>query len=139
MLQRKITLSTNTLFSNGGSGIYLYHSDNNSIANNTASSNLEYGINLGASDNNSVVGNVITYNAYSGIYLADSSLNTVAHNDLRFNLKECVSETWYYGTPHGGNTFYDNLCEEEAGIAGFDLGVFVLCGMGSLVILLRKK
>lgn len=63
----------------GFAGIYVYHSDQNNVANNTVLNN-EHGILLAGSDENFVEFNDVTNNTNVGIYLFSSDYNNVTNN-----------------------------------------------------------
>jgi S-layer protein (TIGR01567 family) len=65
-------------------GIYLYHSDNNTIIDNNASSSIGCGsgILLRSSDSNCIINNNASNNEYPGIYLDASGSNTITGNTL---------------------------------------------------------
>jgi len=77
------TISNNDVLVNC-EGIYLYHSDNNTIIDNNASSSVGCGsgIFLRSSDSNCIINNNASNNEYPGIYLVASGSNTIAGNTL---------------------------------------------------------
>ena len=77
------TISSNNVLINCN-GIYLYHSDNNTIIDNNASSSIGCGsgILLRSSDSNYIITNNASNNEYPGIYLVASDSNIIADNTL---------------------------------------------------------
>ncbi len=71
--------------SNGGTGIYLLCSDNNTVTGNIASNNTEYGIYSFACVNNTISANNVSSNNWAGISLENSWKNTVTRNRLTKN------------------------------------------------------
>jgi parallel beta-helix repeat protein len=70
----------------GPYGIYLSHSDYNTLTNNTAHSNYDHGIYLLYSSNNNLTNNHATSSSYSsGIKLAHSSSNSLTNNYANSN------------------------------------------------------
>ncbi|NIA09509.1 MAG: hypothetical protein GWP10_07230 [Nitrospiraceae bacterium] len=66
-------------------GIYLYHSNNNTITGNQINLNGHYGgIYLVYSNNNTINGNQVSNN-YNGIYLTNSNNNTITGNQASSN------------------------------------------------------
>ena len=82
-------IANNTVSSNRMGGIYLDHSDNNTVSNNTAWDN-RYGIKLGWSNNNKVTSNIVFSNREDGIILHTTgsfvSNNTISNN-LDFGMR----------------------------------------------------
>jgi parallel beta-helix repeat protein len=78
-----INLTDNTIM-NGESGISVYHSENNTLAENNVAQNRESGISLQASSNNTIFGNNIDGNG-EGINLRESSNNTIFGNNVTGN------------------------------------------------------
>jgi parallel beta-helix repeat protein len=66
-------------------GIYLYYSNNNIIAENQANSNWGAGIYLYYSNNNVITGNQTNSTYYYGIYLISSNNNIIAENQAISN------------------------------------------------------
>ena len=77
------TISNNDVLVNC-EGIYLYHSDNNTIIGNNASNSIGCGsgILLRSSDSNCIINNNASNNEYPGIYLDASGSNTITGNTL---------------------------------------------------------
>ncbi|MFX1346574.1 MAG: nitrous oxide reductase family maturation protein NosD, partial [Promethearchaeota archaeon] len=67
----------------GGTGIYLWHSDNNTITGNIANNN-SAGISLDGSDYNTISGNTASDNQ-QGLYLSYSNNNTILGNYANTN------------------------------------------------------
>jgi len=92
--------------------IYMFMSENITIANNTASSASFYGIYLGDSDNNTLTKNNASDNYY-GIYLSSSSNNTLTNNTANSNSHNgiCISysdnNTGYKNT--AGSNMYTGI------------------------------
>lgn len=78
-----INLTGNRIM-NGESGISIYHSENNTLAENNIVQNRESGISLQASSNNTIFGNNIDGND-EGINLGESSNNTIFGNNITDN------------------------------------------------------
>ncbi|GEM_PF-1622620 len=80
------TISSNNVLINHN-GIYLYHSDNNTIIDNNVSSSIGCGsgILLRSSDSNCIINNNASNNEYPGIYLVASGSNTITGNTLLNN------------------------------------------------------
>jgi parallel beta-helix repeat protein len=78
-----INLTGNRIM-NGESGISIYHSENNTLAENNIVQNRESGISLQASSNNTIFGNNIDGND-EGINLGESSNNTIFGNNITGN------------------------------------------------------
>ena len=87
--------------------IYMFMSENITIANNTASSASFYGIYLGDSDNNTLTKNNASDN-YCGIYLSSSSNNTLTNNTANSNSHNgiCISYS-------DNNTGYKNTADSN--------------------------
>jgi len=104
---------TRNAISNGESGISIYHSDNNTVAENNITQNNYHGIQLqassyntiyrndvknsrtgfevtGSSNNNTIFGNNITDNEYYGFLLCGSSYNKISHNNFINNGLQAV-------------------------------------------------
>jgi parallel beta-helix repeat protein len=101
----------NDIIDNGGDGIYIEYSENNSITNNTIYDNRDAGILLWYSNNNYITGNIFSYHndliSSAGIYLRHSSKNTIVGN--------YISEIWlgiYLGDSDSNiitsNSFYSS-------------------------------
>ncbi len=77
------TISNNDVLVNC-EGIYLHHSDNNTIVGNNASNSIGCGsgILLRSSDSNCIINNNASNNEYPGIYLDASGSNTITGNTL---------------------------------------------------------
>ena len=90
-------------------GIYLHHSPLNNLIHNTASNNQAYGISLSFSDNNVIKNNVANSNAY-GMYIPVSS-----HNEISDNTADSNSVSGIY-IPHG----CDNVLSQNRFCANTD-------------------
>ena len=97
-------------------GIYLYHANNNTIADNIADSNKGYGIRLYYSDNNRVINNSASFSeAYLGIRVYKSDNNSIVRNRCNHNNWEGIR--LYYSNNsvvegnnasyNGGDTLYE--------------------------------
>jgi parallel beta-helix repeat protein len=73
-------ISENNISNNGG-GIYLFHSNDNTLTNNNANSNNRFGIALWHSDKNTLIDNNASNNDY-GIRLFHSSHNEITKNNV---------------------------------------------------------
>ncbi|GAH06173.1 unnamed protein product, partial [marine sediment metagenome] len=86
---------SNLSFSNGHSGVTLFHSNNNKITGNNFSANL-YGINIYLSEFNIVSENIIKDNigwhdmGSVGIYLSWSDNNIIQRNIIKNNTNEML-------------------------------------------------
>ncbi len=81
----------NIIYSNSGNGIYLNHSDSNSITYNSITNNYN-GIFIYNSSSNSIENNsAIKSNSQNGIFLNETSnLNTIANNNISSNTKNGI-------------------------------------------------
>lgn len=68
-----------------GSGVFLYSSHNNTVANNIADSNEQYGIYLESSNGNTIEKNSVNSNKDRGIFLNSSSRNNMTNNNVNLN------------------------------------------------------
>jgi parallel beta-helix repeat protein len=93
-------------------GIYLYSSNNNTIAGNTCNNN-NNGIRISSSSNNTVTGNTCNNNSY-GIRISSSSNNTVTGNTCNNN-----SNNGIYLSSSSNNTVTGNTCNNNS--YGIDL------------------
>ncbi|MEZ5334256.1 MAG: NosD domain-containing protein [Methanolobus sp.] len=66
-------------------GVYLYHSDNCTVANITANS-ISYGVYLENSGNNTLANNNLENNSHQGIRLVNSNYNSILENTAISNL-----------------------------------------------------
>lgn len=78
--------------SNYSGGIYVYGSDNDTLANNTAYGDSAYGIILSSGSNDTIVNNTAYGNAVAGIDLESSPNNLIANNTAYSN-----GDGWYHG------------------------------------------
>ncbi|MCK4402573.1 MAG: right-handed parallel beta-helix repeat-containing protein [Dehalococcoidia bacterium] len=103
---------------NGEYGIYLDHSDNNTLTGNTANSNTEYGIYLDHSDNNTLTENTANSNSECGIYLDNSDSNTLTSNIANSNTKHGIYLDGTEGSH--GNTLTGNTANQNG-----EYGIYV--------------
>ncbi len=97
---------------NGEHGIYLDHSDNNTLTSNIANSNTKYGIYLDNSDNNTLTGNTASSNTECGIYLDNSDDNTLTGNTANSNTKYGIYLDGNDGSK--GNTLNGNTTNQNS-------------------------
>ncbi len=128
-----ITISGNNANNNNRYGIYLDHSDINTVSGNTANNN-RYGITLSNSNNTNIEGNTVNNNT-SGIGIILSNNNIISGNILIGN-DECIIQE-----NSKGNQFSDNgSCTYGQGggtIPGYYL--FFLLGILSIVVIILSK
>jgi len=105
------TISGCIVSDKGHTGIYLWSSSNNNIANNNASLNT-YGINLYSSNNNNIVNNTASSNTNNGISLESSRNNIIANNSA-----SSCNDHGIYLTSSNNNTIWNNTANSnEQGI-----------------------
>ncbi|QQS20431.1 right-handed parallel beta-helix repeat-containing protein [Candidatus Saccharibacteria bacterium] len=101
------TLTGNTVQENGGPGINLESSHNNTLTGNTAQGN-NGGIGLNNADNNTVTGNTTQGNSGRGIVSSFSSSNTFSGNTMQGNSNGGISLSLDSNSTVSGNTIHDN-------------------------------
>lgn len=106
-------VSYNTITNNGHYGIWLQHSDDNTILGNVIA-NTNYGIYLEASSNNTLSNNIATNNAYCAICLEYSANNTLSRNTVQY------SESGFVTRYSNHNKFADNTATNNSAY-GFKL------------------
>lgn len=116
----------------GDSGVFIYKSSNNTIANNVITRNYGGGIKIYSSvEFNTIVNNTISNNGI-GVALVVSSNNTAYHNNFINNTRQTSEiepskfNVWDNGYPSGGNYWsdydgtdaYHGICQNETGSDG---------------------
>lgn len=94
------------------SGIYISHSNNNTLSGNTISNNY-LGIMLYFSNSNTITGNTAEYNAVGGIHTMYSTNNTFTGNTVSNN-----HLAGFYFDNSSNNTLTDNIVVGNTGVYG---------------------
>jgi parallel beta-helix repeat protein len=79
------TIANNTVNSNVYEGIQIDRANKNVITNNTVSNNLENGISLRETSGNTITGNTVSSNRWNGIQLYSSNENILSGNSVSSN------------------------------------------------------
>ena len=106
-------IRSNSIYFNGGSGIYLGDSYRNTISDNTICFNGGHGISIlqsegGSSDDNNITNNIIKSNENHEIYINGASDNKINYNIINDNKIYGSLALWYgNGNIITGNTFFN--------------------------------
>jgi parallel beta-helix repeat protein len=116
---------------NGGNGVYLVNSNNNTVEDNTIENN-NVGIYLSNSDSNNIKGNNIQKNVMNGVFIAStSSNNTIYLNDFSDNDDENArdhgSNNWDYSSQ--GN-YWDDYNDYDNNSNGIGDNPYIIEGGG---------
>jgi parallel beta-helix repeat protein len=122
---------SNNVVKNGGNGIYLGNSNNNTIKDNTVESN-NIGIYLFSSDSNTIKSNNIQNNNANGIWLTSAcNSNTIYLNDFSDNIdsnaKDYGSNNWDYNSQ--GN-YWDDYNDYDSNEDGIGDNPYIIAGGG---------
>lgn len=106
------SISGNTVYSAGASGIVLSYGDANAVSGNVVTSSVARGLTMNNTNHNVVIGNSLQSNGTYGIYVdADSDDNTFSGNLTQGNTSGCVN---IVNANCDRNQFYNNSFEEGA-------------------------
>ncbi len=108
--------SENIVYSNNEEGIWAFEDNTNiSIISNSVYENAGSGINLRQSDYSKIINNNITGNGIHGISLEDSHENKIDNNTITGNQYQSID--YWEGSPSNGNLIYSNtIIGNERGI-----------------------
>lgn len=112
---------SNNIIKEGGNGIYLITSTDNTITGNTIEENEDNGISLGYfSNNNQINNNIIQNSETTGIKISRSAENNFYDNSITSNKDNTIGIS--IDTLSNNNLFYRNILSENYGGNAFDGG-----------------
>jgi len=112
---------SNNIIKEGGNGIYLITSTDNTITDNTIEENEDNGISLGYfSNNNQINNNIIQNSETTGIKISRSAENNFYDNSITSNKDNTIGIS--IDTLSNNNLFYRNILSENYGGNAFDGG-----------------